>query len=198
MKKLIQVFLAGVMVVIPFAVTIYVIWSIGGWLDERGHQLLPEGMQVPGLGAGIVIAAIFLVGLLAHFWIFRRLLAVLERLFQRVPGVKTVYESVRDLLKLFGHDSKHMGRVVLYSPPGAEISLLGILTTDEPVGIPSDPRRVAIYLPMAYMIGGAVIYVPAEHVRELDIPVEQALRLSTTAQVGAAGRKTPPTPPGNH
>ncbi len=212
MKKLVRVFLAGVMVVVPFAVTIYLIWAIGGWIDDLGLKLVPEESKwtFPGLGAMIVIGGIFIIGLLTHVWGFRWAVGLFEKFFRRVPGIKTVYESVRDLLKLFGSESRKleevsfeapdmkMGRVVVYTPPWTEVGMLAILTNENPVGVggEGDAKKVAIYVPMAYMIGGPVFYVPADHVKELDIPVEQALKLCTTAQVGATPTP-PPTPTRN-
>jgi len=197
MRKLLQVFVAGVMVIIPFAITVWVIATVGQWVGDWGYIILTLGRDpdtVPGnefllrlLGALIIIMAILLVGLLTHVWVFRWVVGFFERLFQHVPGVKTVYESVRDLLKLFGRDTQQsMGRVVLYNPPGTDLQLLGILTTDTPDGLGDDQnaQMVALYLPMAFMIGGPVMYVPRSQVRELDMPVERALKLCATAQVG--------------
>jgi uncharacterized membrane protein len=204
MNKQLRILLAGAMVVIPVAITVWVIWAIGSGLDNLVKGPLNQhGIRLPtGAGALIVIGATYLVGLMMRLWIFRGMLAGFERLVVRVPGVKTIYESVRDLMKLFGSDSHRMGRVVQYTPPGTDMVLLGILTNERPkVGLDSESRRVAVYLPYSYMFGGLTIYVSPEHLREVDMPVEQALKLSATAQVGAtsaagtvakASKKSPP------
>lgn len=198
MKKIIQIFLAGVMVVIPFAVTAYVIWAVGAWLDVRGRALLQWRTQwrewqppkelgdYSGLGILIVLGIIFLIGLLTRSWLFQRILRYFERLIIHMPGVKTIYESMRDLLKLFGRGSERMGRTVLYTPPGSDMSFLGVVTNDQPAGADSSDgrKRVALYLPLAYMLGGPVIFVPEDTVKELNMPVEQALKLCATAHVG--------------
>ena len=193
MKKLAQVFLAGVMVVVPFAVTLYLVVAVGGWLGNLGRSLLPESEPAQEnlfrlLGAGIVIAGIFLIGLLTKLWLFQWLVALFEKLFRRVPGIKTVYESVRDLLKLFGEETKQMGQAVLYSPPGSNADMLAIVTSDGPMGLSAEEegQKVVIYLPLAYMIGGPILYVPAKHVRKIDLPVEQVLKLAATAHVGVS------------
>jgi len=183
MQKQLRILLAGVMVLAPLAVTVWVIWTLGSWLDQMGRNLFP----VPrGVGAVVVVVGIYLVGLLTHFWVFQGMLAGLDRLVARVPGVKTIYESVRDLLKLFGGDSRRMGRVVRYKAPGSDMSMLAILTNEAPAGLdPQDPegRKVAIYLPYSYMFGGITIFVSPENIREVDMPVERALKLCATAQV---------------
>ncbi len=197
MKRQLKIFLAGLFALVPFAITVWVIWWVGLALDNLGVNLALRPIwkvfeledrwpleQIHGVGAVILIVAIYLVGLLMHFWLFRGIVRVFERIFEKVPGVKTIYESMRDLMKLFGSESRQkMGRVVEYLPPGAALGVLGILTNEQPSGT-GDTDRAAVYFPLAYMIGGPVMFVPRDHLREVDMPVERALRLCATAQVG--------------
>lgn len=190
MKRQIKIFLAGAFIIVPVALTLYVLYSIAASLDGMGTGLLqrfwPQGQLFPGAGAVAVIAAVYFVGLLTHVWVFKNAFLRLERLMARLPGVKVIYESVRDLMKLFGGDSKGMGRAVEYRPPGANYTMLGILTNDDPAGMSTGGvKRVAVYIPLAYMFGGPTIYPEAKDVRELDLPVEQALRLAATANIGS-------------
>lgn len=190
MQKQIRIFLAGLMVVVPLAITVYVVWSVGAWLD--GLVSLPlagRGVRLPGgVGALIILAAIYGVGLLTHLWGFRMAFALIDRLLASLPGVKTLYESIRDLMKLFGGSAGQGGKVVRYTPPGSDASMLGILTNDRPAGFagPGEADRVvAVYLPLSYMLGGPTIYVPPAHVRQVNLSVEQALKLAATAHLGA-------------
>ena len=197
MKRQLKILLTGLLVVVPFGVTCWAIWTVGLWLDKLGVSALKpiwntfdlesrwdwDLNDVHGFGAILLILIIYSIGLLMHFWLFRRLVWVVERLFERVPGVKTIYESVRDLMKLFGPDSAtKMGKVVEYRPPGTQVGVLGILTNEQPSGA-SEPDAAAVYFPLSYMIGGPVLFVPKENLRDVDMPVERALRLCTTAQV---------------
>ncbi len=197
MKRQLKIFLAGLFIVIPFAITVWAIWTAGGWLDGLGKAALrpiwerfeierPKLENLHGLGAGLLIVGVYLIGLLTHFWAFRRVVELLEKLFEHVPGVKIIYESIRDLMKLFGSESRKMGKVVEYRRGDSEIGMLGILTNEQPTGA-GEEGKVAVYFPLAYMIGGPVFFVPTEHLREVDMPVEQALRLCATAQVSGAG-----------
>ncbi len=190
MKRQLKIFLAGAFVIVPVALTLYVLYSIAASMDGMGTGLLqkfwPQAQLFPGAGAVVLIALVYFVGLLTHVWVFRNAFSRLERLMARLPGVKVIYESVRDLMKLFGGDSKGMGRAVEYKPPGANYTMLGILTNDDPAGMSSGGvKRVAVYIPLAYMFGGPTIYPEAKDVRELDLPVEQALRLAATANIGS-------------
>ena len=192
MKKQVQIFLAGAMVVIPFAITIWVITAVGSRLDAlvfgRGDDGGDGAGGIPGAGALIVIAFIYLVGLLTHFWVFRHVVSFAEKLLTRVPGVKTIYESVRDLMKVFGGETRRMGRVVIYRPPDAHAAMLGVVTNENPPGAGAG-NEVAVYFPLGYMIGGPVMYVRPEHLEDVDISVEHALKLCATAQVGEEPKK---------
>jgi len=140
MKRQIEIFLAGVMVVAPLAVTVYVVWWLGSGLDglvrsvveavsDQAAEKLP-----PGTGALVLVVGVYLVGLMTRVWGLRWVTAGVERLFLRLPVVRSLYESVRDMLKLFGGDPGRMGQVVRYRLPGTEVEVLGIQTSSAPRG----------------------------------------------------------------
>ena len=203
MNRQLKILLTGLVVVVPFAITVWLIWTIGLALDELGINLALKPIwdhfqlhdrwslqDIHGVGAVILIVAIYLIGLLMHFWLFRWLVGLFQRMFEHVPGVKAIYESVRDLMKLFGSESRKMGQVVEYLPPGSQMGVLGILTNEQPSGA-SGGDKVAVYFPLAYMIGGPVLFVPKDHLREVDMPVERAMRICATAQIGIESTMPP-------
>jgi anti-anti-sigma factor len=191
-SRQVRIFFAGALVVAPLAITVWVVWSLGAWLEGLGMNLFRSlGITPPkhtyGIGGLIIIGLIYVVGLLTHLWLFRGAFGLVERLIARLPGIKTIYESVRDLMKLFGGDSQRMGRVVQYSVPGTDMSLLGILTNENPFGLPPDSphRKVTIYVPYSYMFGGPTFFASPEHIVEVDMSVEQCMKTAATAMVGA-------------
>ena len=198
MRKQLRIFLAGVMIVAPFVVTVYVIWWAGTALDGLARSavtaIFMDAKLFPGLGAILVVVGIYLIGLLTHWWVFRWILGLLEGLVSRLPVVKTIYESVRDILGLFGGDANRMGQVVRYRVPGTEMELLGIRTSSSPRGA-SGSNKVAVYLPMSYMVGGPTVYVDAESVEPVDMSVEEALKIAATAE--ATGTSPSEQPQGN-
>ncbi len=189
MRKQIQIFLTGVMVITPFAVTAYVVWWAGTAMDglaRSGIEAISPGVEdwwFPGAGVICLLVGVYIIGLLARLWGFRWILGTMERIFSRLPGIKTVYESVRDVLKLFGGDANRMGQVVRYRLPGTEIDLLGIRTSTSPRAAGGE-GKVAVYLPMSYMIGGPTVYVDSESVEPIDMSVEEAMRIAATAGAG--------------
>jgi uncharacterized membrane protein len=207
MAKHLKIFLSGVLVVVPFAITIWLIWRVGYWLGWLGVSLglgplwnwlgLEEHWAVENLyvlGVVVVVVVIYLIGLMTHFWLFRKTLDLADAIFLRIPGVKTIYQSVRDLTLLFDSGSAaRMGKVVECHMPGTGMSMLGILTNEHPAG--ASEGKVAVMFLFAYMIGGPIVFVPKDQLREVDMSVEQALRLSATAQVTrSTGADAPPGP----
>jgi len=188
MKKQFRILLAGAMVVVPLGLTVYLVWWAGGGLDNLGRKMLPGWELPPGVGAVILVAAIYLVGLLTHFWIFRAFFHLIEWLFSRLPGIKIIYEAIRDLMKLFGGEAESMGRAVRYKLPGTDVAVLGILTNENPCGQDAEPpdKKVAVYVPFSYMFGGPTIHVSREHVEDLDMSVDQVLKICATAHTGSA------------
>jgi uncharacterized membrane protein len=189
MKKHLGIFMRGVAALVPAAFTLWALIWVGVTLQAwavAGIGLFWKDAWLPaGTGVVMIVVAVYLVGLLMHLWVFRRFWNWLESMLARLPGVKIIFESVRDLMKLFGGGAGSMGRAVEYRPPGAQISVLGIVTNENPPGAKAgEPRRVAVYIPLAYMFGGPTVLAPPEHLRELDMPVEQALKLAATAMVG--------------
>jgi len=188
MNKHLRIFLAGVVVTTPFVVTAYVIWWIVTKLDSLariGLESIVGTKLFLGAGVIVVLAAIYLIGLLTHFWVFRWALGLLERLFARLPLVKTIYESARDVIGLFSGDANKMGQVVRYRIPGTEIELLGIQTSTSPRAA-GESGKVSVYLPMSYMFGGLTVYVRPEAVEPVDMSVEEALKIAATAEAGGA------------
>ncbi len=191
LNRQIRILFAGALVLVPLAITVWVIWSLGAWLDDLGHRALKGlGTEIqpwPGTGALILFGLIYVIGLLTHLWVFRGFFRLVERLVTHLPGAKTIYESVRDLMKLFGGQSRRMGRVVQCSVPGTDISFLGILTNENPFGVPEGKghHKVAVYMPYSYMLGGPTVFVSPENIVEVDMSVEQCMKLCATAQIGA-------------
>ncbi len=114
MKQLTKTFLAGLAVGIPLIITVWVIIQLGLWLNGLALQavgLISSGAaqaiaEWPGLGLVTILVTIFilitLIGAAARFWFTAGILSRLERVLERLPLVKTIYTSVRDMLRFFG------------------------------------------------------------------------------------------------
>lgn len=196
-----RIFLKGLIAVLPIALTVYIVVAAGLWAESWTGSLLrrvlPDSWCVPGLGLVTVIAVIFCVGLLMHFWLFERFLQQAGQLLEKLPIVKSIYSALRDLLGYFAPGKKaEFNQVVMVSIPEAELKLFGLVSrttfADVPAGI-GDSHTVAVYLPMSYQIGGYTVYVPRSRITPVDMTLEAAMRFALTA--GVAGGSPPAASP---
>ena len=188
-RRTARIFLRGLTVVLPLALTAYALWWLVFTIERFFHWLwnvlLPDGWYFTGLGIVLGVLAIYAVGVLAGAWLGRLLLEMVEGLLGRIPLVKTIYGSVRDLMSFFAGKKKGMGRVVI-AEIAPDIRLLGFVTQEDAqqlTGLPADEGKTAVYLPMSYQIGGYMVLLPRDRLTQLDMKVEDALRLAITAGI---------------
>ena len=190
MNALGKLLLKGLAVVIPVVLTVAVTWWLA-WGAERllGRllkTLLPEGWYIPGLGLLVAVVLILVVGLLSYVLIFQRLFEFGEKLLNRVPLVKTIYNAAKDFFGYFSPESKAMEKVVLVRLPGHEFELIGFVTRESFSALPFTPKAdnpVAVYLPMSYQLGGYTLFLDRDCLRPIDMTFEEAMRLVITGAV---------------
>lgn len=192
LKRLGRVLLKGLVAILPIGLTIYVVYWLGvtteTLLSGPLKWLLPPGVYRPGMGLVAGFLLLFVVGLLVNAYLVRRLLGLGESLLLRVPVVKTVYASIRDLTALVNtKDRKRdLERVVMVRfGPGR---VIGFVTQDNATlpGFDGGGELVAVYLPMSYQIGGYTVYLPRDQIEATDLSVEQAMRIVITGGLQGA------------
>ena len=193
MKGVTRTFLTGLAAILPIAITLALLWWLGttaealfGGLLQR---LLPEFLYFPGLGLIIGLGLIFAIGVLLRAYVVQGLFAWLEGWVQRIPVVKTIYGTVRDVMNLFSGDlERQFGEAVLVTFPGTEYRLIGFVTREDFQGLPDNlgtEGTIAVYLPMSYQIGGYTMMMPRTRVEPLKLSLEDAMRYTLTAGVSA-------------
>ena len=175
MNWLIKNFLRGLVIVVPIALTVYIVYEVFIRID----RLLPYHMP-PGAGFGILIAVIILIGALASNFVVRRFLRLTDAIFTRAPLVRLIYASLKDLLEAFVGDKKRFDKPVIVAITD-DVRTLGFVTQDD-LGFLSLPGHVAVYMPYSYSMAGCVIVVPASRVTPL-----QADSASVMAMIVSGG-----------
>lgn len=197
MNTLGKLFLKGLAVVIPLVLTIAITWWLA-WGAERllGRLIkavIPEGWYIPGLGLLLAVGMIVVVGMLSHVLVFQKLFELGERLLNRLPLVKTIYNAAKDFIGYFSPDSKAMEKVVLVRLPGQDFELLGFVTRESFANLPFEPRAgdaVAVYMPMSYQLGGYTLFLDRACLRPVEMSFEEAMRLVITGAVAGSERTT--------
>ncbi len=193
LKRLLALFLSGLTFVLPLALTLYALYWLLASVERLFHWLwnlaLPDSWYFTGFGLILGIVAVASVGAMMNAYVGQYLLEKFEKWLDRIPLVKTIYGSVRDLMSFFSGKKKGIGRVVTVDVT-PEIRMLGFVTHEDAAGLTSQKRdadRIAVFLPMSYQIGGFMVFVPRERITQLDMKVEDALRLAITAGVTDEG-----------
>jgi uncharacterized membrane protein len=202
-KKLGTLFLQGLIAILPIALTAYLVY----WLAASAEAILGTAMRfvigddyyVPGSGvlAGFLIT--LGVGLLLRVWLFRKVFSLGEALLQRIPGIKSLYGSIRDMVGFFdASKQKDFDKTVMVALADGNVRLMGLVTREDfrdlPEGI-GDEQTVAVYLPMSYQLGGFTVMVPRARIRPVDMKVDQAMQFVLTAAVSPKNEaKKPPGP----
>lgn len=161
MRRLASYFLRGLVALAPLVITLYVIWAVFTRVDRW------LGIPIPGVGFVLTVAVIILVGFLASTLLARGILEALERLFQRLPFVRLLYNATKDFFDAFMGERRRFDRPVAVAfTPGSPARILGFVTREslEQIGLAG---YVGVYLPQAYNFGGNLVAVPAEQVTPL-------------------------------
>jgi uncharacterized membrane protein len=182
-----RIFVTGLLTVLPVVATIYfTVWLLTVMERFFGKQLMllmPDEWYRTGMGLVVAMVFVFLVGLLMHAILFRRLFGWAEKLLLEIPLVRSVYAAMRDLLGLFAEHKEPSLQVVSLDLPG-KIRVLGFVTRadfgEAPAGI-AGPGEVAVYLPMSYQIGGYTVFVPRSALTVVEMSREEAMKFILTA-----------------
>jgi uncharacterized membrane protein len=190
-----KTFLKGLVAVVPIVLTVWLILWLGIWLESSIgaglRWMLPEGWYIPGTGLVLGCVAVFLVGLLLHAWFVQKLGHLLNALVGRIPLVKSVYGSLKDLLGFLSEmNSVDARQVVLVSDAQNTVKLLGFVTREDFTDLPelAEDDVVAVYLQMSYQMGGYTVMIPRRLIEPVDMSAEDAIRFVLTAGVTTSGR----------
>ena len=186
--RIYQYFFRGLITALPLGLTVYLLYMFLTWSETLAMQLIRPffgEFYLPGMGLLLGITGIFLIGVLVSQPFAGKLLSLIELPFTNLPVVKSIYSSLKSFADYFSpHKDKPAQQVVVLRLPGQELELVGLVTRQSVAGLPAGFQqgdRVAVYLPMGYMIGGYTVFVPRTWVTPIRMTVEEAMRSSLFA-----------------
>lgn len=191
MKKLGNLFLQGLIAILPLAATVFIFYWLGsyaesvlGGLLKRG---LPDNWYWPGMGLLAGLVATCFIGLLVDAYLFQQLHKIAENILSRIPVVKTIYNGVRDITTFLSTSRRKSDlRTTVLVRLNDHMRVVGFVTSNS-VPYDADRESVAVYLPMSYQIGGYTVYIPKDRLEPLDMPIEDAMRMVITAGMSSGG-----------
>lgn len=185
MSRLLNYFLRGLVVVMPLALTIYVcvviFTTIDSWL----------GLRIRGVGFLVTIALITLIGFLASSFVTRSLISTLDGLLDRLPFVRLLYSSAKDMLNAFVGEKKRFDKPVLVSVSADRaVKVVAFLTSDSLAALGA-ADSVTVYMPQSYGLAGHIIVVPADRVERIDADAAAVMAFIISGGVTQVAARTP-------
>lgn len=189
-RSALHIFLTGLLAALPLAATVALaVWAVRllyAWLGPSsllGKVLIAIGFGVTGsevagylIGVGIVLVAIFALGLVVRTRLKKVLADRVNSVIQRIPVVRYVYDLVTKFVGLLSErDAAGAGSLspvwLQFGGPG-QAAVLGLLSSREPVLVGGEPY-LAVLVPTAPVpVGGALIYVPQAWVSPAEVGIE--------------------------
>ncbi len=169
MTRLLTFFLRGLVLTVPLVVTIAVCWfvltRIDGWL----------GLSIPGAGFVITIAGITAIGWLGSSFLWSRVERWMDELLDRLPFVRLLYSSTKDLLNAFVGEKRRFDAPVLVAmSEDRAVRAFGFITQSSLARL-RQAGDVAVYCPQSYNFAGQLLVVPSSRVTPLDAPSSDVL-----------------------
>ena len=183
-------FVSGLLLLAPLAVTIWgvewIVEFVGGRFRPLFDTVIPLHMQsIPFVWnvavTLVVFALITLVGFISHYLFGKYLLDLGERVIVGIPGVSTVYSSVKQVVATFGSKNRNVfSKVVLVQYPRAGSWTLGFLTskTQAEAQARADRELWTVFVPTSpNPTGGFVLFFPPDEITELDMSVGDGMKM---------------------
>jgi uncharacterized membrane protein len=192
MKNLRRYIVAGLLVWLPLAVTYklleFVIGQMDGWLDEFLKWLPPSyhpdemlGIALPGLGVLFTFLLLVITGMLAANFVGRAFVTGWESLLDRIPFVRAIYSAVKSFAELvFSDQSQSFKKVLLVQYPRKGLFSLAFQTSSNLGELQgrTGEELVCTFVPTTpNPTSGVIIMVPKQDTIELDMEVDEALKM---------------------
>ena len=198
-------FLTGIVVILPIALTIWLVWSLMGWVDSVVLPLIPSdlrpekyiGINLRGIGLIIFLIFTIVVGWIAKGLIGKSLLNLGESFVDRMPVVRSIYSGVKQIAEtVFAQTERSFEKACLVQYPRKGLWAIAFISTTTKGEIVEKAETtgdmLSVFLPTTpNPTSGFLLFVPREDVIELDMTVEDAAKLVISAGLVYPGQKPP-------
>ena len=195
MKKLRTIIVAGLLVWVPLGATIFVLRLLIGLFGNL-DSWLSDQLNIPIAGMGILLALLVLLGtgLIAANYFGKRIVSFWESLLERIPLVRNIYSAVKRFAEIVLADSaQSFSKVLLIEYPRRGLYSLSFQTSQNLGEIQGKTGEdlVCVFVPTTpNPTSGLILMVPVQDVIELDMGVEDALKMVISLGVVVPGEDT--------
>ena len=170
-RILLGYFFRGLLLVVPVAILIYVLYQTLTYLDG----LIP--IEIPGLGLLTLLVGLTLFGWLGSTFLYTPIADFGEEVLKRIPFLKTIYDALKDLMEALVGSKKKFDRPVLVKiVEDSSLEKLGFITADDLSHLGVGAGKVAVYLPHSFAWSGNLYVVPVANVTPLDAKAAEVMK----------------------
>lgn len=188
-------FLTGIVVIAPVGLTVWLLWTLMGWVDGFVLPLVPYtfqpekyiGINLRGVGVIIFLLFTIFVGWIAKGLIGRSLIGFAEGLVDRMPVVRSIYSGVKQIAEtVFAQSDRSFEKACMIQYPREGIWAVGFISTQARGEVNkragTDEQLVSVFVPTTpNPTSGFLLFFPKSDVIELDMSVEEAAKLVISA-----------------
>ena len=196
-------FLTGLVVIAPVALTIWLIWSVIGWIDGFVLPFIPNlyhpdnilntifgqdvAINIRGLGVVVFLLFTTFVGWIAKGFLGRSLIRFGENLVRRMPVVRSIYSGVKQIAEtVFAQSDRSFEKACLIEYPRKGIWAIGFISTDAKGEVKHKVKAksdlLSVFVPTTpNPTSGFMLFFPRSDVIELDMSIEDAAKLVISA-----------------
>lgn len=185
MKKIVQYFLQGILLVAPVAIVFYILYalfvSVDGWLSRHLEPLL--GYSIPGLGILLLFVFLTLLGFVGQTALIRPFKRTAGRLMRKIPLLNLLYTSINDLFSAFmGKEKKFNTPVKVLFNEENNLWKLGFITKKSMAEI-GNRELSAVYFPHSYNFSGELYLVPSERIQIIGMSPAEVMKFIVSGGV---------------
>jgi uncharacterized membrane protein len=185
--RLLNYFFRGLIVLAPAVITVYVFWLILRAVDQW------MGFRIPGVGIAVTIVLVTLFGVLASTVLARWIVRLVDSTFNRLPLVRLVYSSTKDLLDAFVGEKRRFDRPVVVRTHADGIEKAFGFVTQQTMARFGLDDHVTVYLPFSYTFTGVIRIYPTDNVQPL--ATDSAELMAFVVSGGVTSAAPPPSAP---
>jgi uncharacterized membrane protein len=188
-RALLNYMIKGLLIVLPISLSVLiVIWgvsTIDSWLNVNNilgvDPKTGASRNIPGLGLATMVGIILIAGIIVTNFVTEPMYNWFQKLMNRLPLVKYLYSSIKDLTEAFVGDEKKFNHPVLVQVEG-DLKRIGFLTQSDlsTIGLPGE---AVVYFPFSYSFAGQVYIVNKEKIAPLNMTAPDAMKLVVSGGV---------------
>ncbi|MDX1637830.1 MAG: DUF502 domain-containing protein [Balneolaceae bacterium] len=184
MKAVLNNFFRGLLLVFPIGATIYIVYALVNWANNSLNTLIfePFNIDIPGLGIVTVFLGVSLLGFICTRAFIRPLVNYFEGLIGKLPLVKIIYTSIKELTEAFVGEKKKFNQPVLIRMNDDGLSRLGFITSRD-LSEFELPEMVAVYCPHSYNFSGNLYFVEQSKVTPVKLNPAEIMKYIVSAGI---------------